>query len=129
MKLHLGIGALAIGGAVLSLGLTRDEASAMVQTWWDSYFKKPALHVFWVAPGSEAERILPLKITPKPREKVRVLVGRSEVLRPSFEKQLGKEFQAKKRDAWNVRKTDRYGSAYQERVNELAPPKVTKAEL
>jgi hypothetical protein len=38
MKSHLGIGELAIGGAVLSLGLTRDEASAMVQTWWDSYF-------------------------------------------------------------------------------------------
>ncbi|MEO1836706.1 MAG: hypothetical protein ABGZ49_14585 [Akkermansiaceae bacterium] len=58
-----------------------------------------------------------------------VLVGRSEVLRPSFEKQLGKEFQAGKRDVSNVCKADRYGSAYQERVNELAPPKVTKAEL
>jgi hypothetical protein len=114
---------------LIGSGLRPDEASAMVQTWWDSYFEKPGLRVFWVVPGAETERILPLKITPKPREMVRVLVGRSEVLRPRFEKQLVKEFQAKKRDAWNVREADRYGSAYQERVNELAPPKVTKAEL
>ena len=97
----------------------------MVQTWWDSYFGKPGLRVFWVVPQGETERILPLEITPKPKEMVRVLVGRSEVLRPGFEKQLVKEYQAEKKTAWNARWNSGFGAAYLQRGEELLPTTVT----
>jgi hypothetical protein len=113
-----------IAGLVKS-GLRHDEASAMVQTWWDSYFGKPGLRVFWVVPQGETERILPLEITPKPKEMVRVLVGRSEVLRPGFEKQLVKEYQAEKKTAWNARWNSGFGAAYLQRVEEILPTTVT----
>ena len=66
-------------------GLLESEANAMVQTWWTSYFESEGLRVFWVLPTPVTDRILPLTITPPPDRIVRVLVGRSEVLRPRQE--------------------------------------------
>ena len=67
-------------------GLLESEAEAMVQTWWTSYFETEGLRVFWVLPAATTDRILPLAVTPPPAKTVRVLVGRSEVLRPRQEK-------------------------------------------
>ena len=66
-------------------GLLESEADAMVQTWWTSYFESEGLRVFWVLPTAATDRILPLEVTPAPDKIVRVIVGRSEVLRPRRE--------------------------------------------
>jgi hypothetical protein len=106
-----------IVAALVSGGLYRREADAMVQTWWESYFEEPGLRVFWIVPTAETERALPLQVEPAPREKVRVLVGRSEVLRPSFEERLVRDFSTKEtRKSWSW---DRYFLAYKARVEAL----------
>lgn len=111
---------------LVGAGLRRDEADAMVQTWWASYFQQPGLRVFWVVPPQETERVLPMTVTPAPEELVRVLVGRSEILRPEFERQLVSESEAEKQDAWEARAQDRFGAAYAERVRQLREaPKLT----
>jgi hypothetical protein len=73
---------------LISQGLTMDEANGMVRTWWKSYFDKPGLRVFWVVPSYELEKTLPLELTPEPEKIVRVMVGRADVLRPSFEQRM-----------------------------------------
>jgi hypothetical protein len=111
---------------LMGSGLRRDEADAMVQTWWDSYFQRPGLRVFWVVPRAETDRVLPLEISPAPKEMVRVLVGRSEILRPEFERQLVQESRAEEQEAWERRKQDRFGEAYEGRVKTLTEaPSVT----
>ena len=74
---------------LMDAGLYRKEADAMMQTWWASYFETPGLRVFWIVPRATVDEILPLKVSPTPKDTVRVIVGRSEILRPSFEKRLG----------------------------------------
>jgi hypothetical protein len=104
---------------LMGAGLRRDEADAMVQTWWDSYFQRPGLRVFWVVPRGETDRVLPLKVSPEPKEMVRVLVGRSEILRPEFEQKLVAESRDEKVEEWDRRKADRFGEAYEVRVKAL----------
>ena len=59
---------------------------------------------------------------------VRVLVGRSEVLRPRFEQQLlsfyNKRQDKKESYKWMNQLGDRYGIAYQKRVQDLLGKKV-----
>jgi hypothetical protein len=103
-------------------GLLESEADAMVQTWWSSYFETDGLRVFWVLPAATTDRILPLTVTPSPAKTVRVLVGRSEVLRPRQE--AGWLAASRKTGdaamAWkNTVDSDRFGLAIQERVKAL----------
>ncbi|MGJ8697478.1 MAG: hypothetical protein ACSHYF_14265 [Verrucomicrobiaceae bacterium] len=104
-------------------GLTAEESHGMIQTWWHSYFEQPGLRVFWIVPQGVTEDILPLEVSPAPKELVRVLVGRSEVLRPGFEAQLVKNFKLrndkKEGAAWIQNVFHRYGIAFQHRVNQL----------
>lgn len=104
-------------------GLTDAEARSMVETWWHSYFEAPGLRVFWVLPRETTERILPLEVSPAPVETVRVLVGRSEVLRPRQEAQWLAASRKTGNEAmpWNsFIQSDRFGLAIQERVKTLA---------
>ena len=73
---------------LMSLGLTKEEANGMVKTWWRSYFEQDGLRVFWVVPEKELEKLLPLSVSPVPEDIVRVIVGRGDLLRPSFEKEM-----------------------------------------
>ncbi len=101
-------------------GLTRQEADAMVQTWWTSYFERDGRRVFWIVPRETTDRVLPLRVNPAPAETVRVLVGRSELLTPAFEHQLATEWtahQAEERP--NVYSSDRFFFAYDARVKQL----------
>lgn len=103
-------------------GLLDSEADAMIQTWWNSYFESEGLRVFWVLPSSVTDRILPLTVTPPPEKTVRVLVGRSEVLRPRKEAGWRAASRMTGRDAntWNyIVGSDRFGLAIQERVKTL----------
>jgi hypothetical protein len=99
-------------------GLYRDEADAMVQTWWASYFKTPGLRVFWIVPRAFTDQVLPIALDPRPESLVRVLVGRAEVLTPSFERSLRREYR-EAGDPEAFRSWDRFGLAYRERVEAL----------
>lgn len=103
-------------------GLYPEEADGMVRTWWESYFETPGLRVFWVVPEGVTNGVLPMDVTPAPRESVRVLVGRSEVLRRRFEQQLVKVLTGKEPEGQAMRdyyRNDRFGLAYQRRVEAL----------
>ena len=73
---------------LIEAGLYEDEARAMLKTWEKSYFEHEGLKVFWIAPSRFTNEILPININPKPDGLKRVIIGRSEVLTPEFEKEL-----------------------------------------
>ncbi len=111
-----------IRDALAATGLLQSEADAMVQTWWTSYFETEGLRVFWILPRTETDRILPLAISPAPEKVVRVLVGRSEILRPAKEAELLELAARQGNDAapWlQLVATDRFGSAFRHRVEAL----------
>ena len=72
-------------------GLYRREATAMVNTWKDSWFAEDGMRVLFVLPRAWTDRTLPMKLDPAPRELVRVMVGRAEVLAPALEQRLSDE--------------------------------------
>ena len=104
-------------------GLLASEAEAMVKTWWKSYFETPGLRVFWVLPREQTDAILPLAVNPAPDKSVRVIVGRSEVIRPSQEREwlkLASSSDKEELARWNaLTSTDRFGLAYAQRVADL----------
>ena len=112
-----------VSNGLSKCGLTDTEARAMVETWWHSYFESPGLRVFWVLPREKTDQLLPLEVSPAPTELVRVLVGRSEVLRPRQEKEWQK-LAVKTGDeanAWNyLVYGDRFGLAIKERITMLS---------
>jgi len=69
-------------------GLYGAEAKAMVQTWQDSWFGEEGVRVLYVLPRKWTDQILPLTLNPSPRELVRVMVGRAEVITPTMERLL-----------------------------------------
>jgi len=106
----------AMRGALVQAGLFPKEADAMLQTWWNSYFERPGLRMFWIVPENFTRAVLPLTVEPSPREQIRVLVGRSELLTPAFEQDLLKQFAQGEQ---NPLRNDRFVSAYEARVNAL----------
>lgn len=77
--------------ALVEQGLFAKEAAAMVATWRDSWFEEPGLRVLYLLPRAWTDAVLPLKLEPKPRSLVRVMVGRAELIPPSKEWQLLKQ--------------------------------------
>jgi hypothetical protein len=67
-------------------GLYAKEARAMVNTWKNSYFHNDGIRVLFVLPQSWTDSFIPIRIVPKPREVVRVMVGRLELLSPERER-------------------------------------------
>jgi hypothetical protein len=106
----------AMRGELVQAGLFPKEADAMLQTWWNSYFERPGLRVFWIVPESFTRSVLPLTVEPSPGQQTRVLVGRSELLTPAFEQELLKEFT---QSGQNPLVNDRFFGSYQARVNAL----------
>ena len=103
-------------------GLLESEADAMVQTWWTSYFETEGLRVFWVLPAATTDRILPLTVNPPPAKIVRVLVGRSEVLRPRQERAwlAASRLTGDNATSWKYTvNNDRFGLAIEERVKAM----------
>lgn len=109
---------------LVAAGLFESEARAMIETWWDSYFATEGLRVFWIVPAAKTDVILPLSVSPAPERTVRVMVGRSEVLRPSREREwlaLSRSGDGGERERWErIRGSDRFGAAYGHRVDALA---------
>jgi hypothetical protein len=88
----------------------------MLQTWWLSYFERPGLRAFWIVPESFTSSVLPLTVDPPPSQQTRVLVGRSELLTPTFEKELLEQFAQSEQNRFL---NDRFSKAYEARVNAL----------
>jgi len=61
-------------------GLYAKEARAMVNTWTTSYFQTEGIRVLFVLPQSWTDAFIPLTIEPTPKQVVRVMVGRLELL-------------------------------------------------
>ncbi len=98
-------------------GLNQSEALALLHTWDEGYFQTTGFKIFWIVPRSMTDAILPITIIPKPDELQRVLVAKTEILTPDFEKQLVSYYTAHGNlDDW---KGDRYQLAYMQRVDEL----------
>jgi hypothetical protein len=72
-------------------GLYLREARAMVNTWRDSWFCEEGTRVLYVLPRKWTDETLPLEMKPTPKELVRVMVGRAEVIMPSVENHLAEE--------------------------------------
>jgi len=72
-------------------GLYRREADAMVKTWRASWFEEDGLRVFYVLPRQWTDETLPLTLEPRPREVVRVMVGRAEIIPPAANWELLKQ--------------------------------------
>jgi hypothetical protein len=67
---------------LLGNGLYPEEASAMIDTWRDSWFEE-GTRLFYVVPRAAIEKILPLDIAPRPTAITRVFVGRMELVTPA----------------------------------------------
>ena len=94
----------------------------MIQTWWRSYFKTPGRRVFWMVPRSFTDQTLPLVLDPTPKSIVRVMVGRAELLTPSFERQLLEEYRDTESKS-DFRSGYRFGPAYLARMEALEAAK------
>lgn len=75
---------------LISEGLYAKEAKAMIETWKDSWFEE-GLRVFYVLSRKTTDKILPLKVEPQPKEIVRVMVGRAEVITPEMKEDVRKQ--------------------------------------
>jgi len=64
------------------------EASAMVNTWKDSWFEEDGIRVLYLLSRKWTDETLPISINPQPKELVRVMVGRAEVISPDLENKL-----------------------------------------
>lgn len=78
----------AMVAALTSAGLFPAEAHAMVKTWNQAWFTEEGARVLYLLPRAWTDEILPLTLDPKPRELVRVMVGRSEIFPPRVIQQL-----------------------------------------
>jgi len=77
--------------ALVQEGLYPREADAMVNTWKDSWFAEDGVRVLYTLPRAWTDQTLPMNLKPTPRELVRVMLGRAEVLTPGLEKQFTDE--------------------------------------
>jgi hypothetical protein len=67
-------------------GLYPREARAMVETWRSSYFESPGTRALLILSQEWTDRFIPLAIHPRPKETVRVMVARVELLTPERER-------------------------------------------
>jgi hypothetical protein len=81
------IGAAVMQGLVQQ-GLFLDEARAMVATWSRSWFQKDGTRAIYVLPRKQVDSVLPLNFEPRPKELVRVLVGRLEFITPETQERV-----------------------------------------
>jgi hypothetical protein len=76
-----------LAGVLIAQGLYPDEASAMVETWRQSWFED-GTRLLYIVPPHFVNGVLPLSIKPQPGQVVRVYVGRLELITPASERAL-----------------------------------------
>ncbi len=62
-------------------GLFSDEATALIETWNQAYFRSPGLRLFFLVPRRWTDHYLPLSFS-VPTDLDRVMVGRIELISP-----------------------------------------------
>lgn len=77
-----------MAAALTGAGLYDREAKAMVNTWRDSWFGEEGLRVLYILPRSWTDLVLPMKLDPQPKDLVRVMVGRAEIIPSETQTQL-----------------------------------------
>jgi hypothetical protein len=78
----------AVEAVLTAEGLYPREAQSMVHTWESSWFGEEGTRLFYIVPRRITDELLPLRLDPAPRELVRVLVGRMEIMTPSEEQRV-----------------------------------------
>ena len=116
--------------SLVKAGLYQREANAMVKTWSDSWFQEDGVRVLYVLPRAWTDRTLPLTLDPAPRDLVRVMVGRAEIITPAALQQLTDairkatdgDSQARQAAVDQLRKLGRFGEpALQLAIKDAAP--------
>ena len=79
-------------------GLYPREARAMVDTWRDSWFEE-GTRVLYIVPRAAVDAMLPLDITPRPIETMRVFVGRLELITPATTAEVKRALETRDRAA------------------------------
>lgn len=74
--------------ALVAEGLYEKEALSMVKTWQNSWFTETGTRILYMVPAPTTDELLPLHITPRPNETLRVLVGRMEIMSPDAENKM-----------------------------------------
>lgn len=74
--------------ALVDQGLYLDEARAMVATWSRSWFQKEGARIVYLLPREQVDEVLQLGLSPRPKELVRVLVGRLEFITPAAQQRV-----------------------------------------
>jgi hypothetical protein len=118
VRVALGLPETTVEGAMdlvesdlVAAGLFPKEARAMVNTWRRSYFETEGFRVLYAVPRTLVDRLLPLSVEPPPRDTVRVLIGRLDILTPEQEREVQRV----------VREIATLGEA-QERLGRFAAP-------
>ena len=102
---------------LISAGLYRKEAAAMLETWRDSWFED-GVRVFYIIPPKAVDAILPLAVNPAPASIARVFVGRMEVLTPNVQQTV--ETAITRKDAATLERYARFLGPISDRI--LAKP-------
>jgi len=79
---------IAVTKSLVAEGLYEKEALAMVKTWKESWFGEQGTRLFYMVPARLTDEILPLEISPRPDETIRVLVGRMEIMTKEDEQKM-----------------------------------------
>ena len=104
---------LDLTAALVEFGLYPKEASAMLETWRDSWFEE-GTRVLYIMSRQDVDSVLPLTITPEPQRITRLFVGRVEVLSPDT-KEILREAVARG-DASSLQKFGRFLDVYAQRL-------------
>lgn len=75
---------------LISRGLTKAEAQAMIATWNHTWFTEPGQRIFTIVDRTWVDSTLPLAISPEPKKIERVFVARYEILSPETEQKLAR---------------------------------------
>ena len=119
----LGQLSLDLTAALVEFGLYPKEASAMLETWRDSWFEE-GTRVLYIMPKQDVDSVLPLTVTPEPERITREFVGRVEVLSPAAEEIL--RGAADRGDTSSLEKFGRFLDVYARQLK-LRGPAVQKA--
>jgi len=60
----------------------------MVKTWSKSWFAEEGARVLYILPRGWTDETLTLTLNPKPRQLVRVMVGRAEIITPALQTEI-----------------------------------------
>jgi hypothetical protein len=110
-----------LADGLVSQGLYRKEADAMIETWRDSWFEE-GMRLFYLVPRSLVDRELPLSVQPAPTQIARVFVGREEILSPYMRDRLQTAL-----STGNTQTLDQFGrflAPFMQQVKATAAPSV-----